>query len=208
MVLDTKSEILKYLERVYTGTEKGISRALGMTKADIHYHLNLLLAEGIIVREKEINPNNGRGRPRYIYRQKQVKPNKMIDHLLRVLLKVHLHDQDLVQLDRNMDLFAEQLFPNADPGKNFSMSLKNLMSLLGEFNYRPGWEAHQEGPHIIFHQCPYPDLVNAFPELCSLDMAILKHLTNHPVKPIWKLHPGTSFSMCAFSIQHLAYSVP
>jgi len=207
MVFETRKEILNYLDHVYSSTSEEMSRALGLTKPDIHYHLNLLTGEGVLEREKVINPETMRGRPRFIYRKKQIKTNSLLSQLVNILLKERLNSSNVECLEKELKEIAELIFPVSNSDKILSLSLQKVMLLLCDLDFKPSWEAHKDGPKIIFHQCPYLDLSLSLPELCKLDQAILQRLSNHQVIPLQLRTSLSPFSVCIFALQHLPYSI-
>ena len=54
--------------------------------------------------------------------------------------------------------------------------LAQAMTRLNELHYRARWEAHAQGPRVIFEHCPYAAILEKHPELCRMDGFLLEEL--------------------------------
>ena len=66
---------------------------------------------------------------------------------------------------------------------------KSLIDKLNAREYQSRWEAGAEGPRIVFGHCPYAKIIEAHPELCAMDEALLARGLGREMKQTAKLEP-------------------
>ncbi len=171
----TTNEILEFLSRNTFLTISELSTSLNLTKADIRYHINKLLKEGII---HKIQPESGkRGRPATRYKI----DNSYYEHNLHTLLNVILSTVPLN--NNNANKIADYFSGKIETGKSFSLINKfnDLIIGLNKQHYNARWETQYKGPVIYFSNCPYRQIVHNHPFLCELDKRIIETFIDRKV---------------------------
>lgn len=188
----TRRQILGALTTSPGATAAELAALLHLTKADILYHLKDLQDAGEITVTRQ---PGGCGRPVQHYHRSLSQSPSNIPALALALLTT-LSTSDLISL-------APQMFPlkQAEMGQPMTLRLGNAVQRLNTCSYRARWEAHQFGPRILFHACPYAAILTDAPSLCQLDAAILQHLLGARVVQQSRLDPQTGRPpVCAFLI--------
>lgn len=163
----TRELILRFLHLHPLTSAAEIARTLSSTKANIQYHLQDLLAAGLVERTPQ-TVNERRGRPVYAYRITEHPPDPAFLALLRALLG---------QLRANgsgaLDAVALALLPAESLPSNRILRINRIITWLNERGYQARWEVHHSGPRIFFQRCPFGELVHEYPELCQIDLRLL-----------------------------------
>lgn len=177
----TRERILSYLKEHRTASSQDLSRAWGLTRADIRYHLNALLDEGLV----EIVPRDPtrrvpRGRPVQYYRLAAHATPNNLPALCHLLLQAWLQfipegerDSAINQLAINLtEIISGGSTAPQSPTRRFNQAI----SQLNRAHYHAHWEAHSTGPRILLRNCPYAAILADHPELCVIDRTVLEKL--------------------------------
>ncbi len=203
----TQTRILQYLRNHPAATTAAISRALGMTPANIRHHLHILQGTGLI--EASVSPSaKSRGRPELLYQLSLQAQSQNLHCLLDILLEI-LESQPASGTGAPLaQMLAEQLIKR---GKNLAalqpmkshltQRLTAVSQSLDQFQYQARWEAHTSGPRFIFSQCPYLALVDRHPILCQMDVYLLEKLLSRSIRQISRIRQGTpQAAACIFEV--------
>jgi predicted ArsR family transcriptional regulator len=179
----TRQSILDVLLERHTVTVLELSRSLQVTRADVRHHLALLVKEGVVevVGRSDME---GRGRPMLTYAlARPYQPNN-IDQLASALLQ-NLPDggREAILRQTAISLAGK----NKISGGGLAQRLVQAINHLNEMHYRARWEAHADGPRVIFAHCPYTTIVAECPDLCRMDAFLLQALTGQPVRQIARI---------------------
>lgn len=174
----TRDRILTYLAENSYASAQSLSRAWGLTRADIRYHLNALAADGLI--ELAPLPSRkpaGRGRPALHYRLKAAAAPHNLDGLCGALIEALLEtggpEGRVEALKRVASRLANGFTAPAIPVHR----LNEAVQFLNHRGYRSRWEASASGPRILLRGCPYAALLNDHPEICTIDQHLIETLT-------------------------------
>jgi predicted ArsR family transcriptional regulator len=172
-MVETKKKILDYLGDYQQGTPLEISQALGLTPANIRYHLKELENKGEV--KKKILPDPNRvGRPPAQFTLSPQSQGENFANLLRSFLRaVDKHPQSETLLKAVVKNFRSGPITKQ---KSKFQRWNEAVEILNEQHYHAAWEAGPQGPKILLHHCPYLDLPSEFPLLCELDCQILSNL--------------------------------
>ena len=195
----TRERILTYLREHRVATASGLSLSWGLTRADMRYHLNQLVEEGLVERsEQDTHLPSRRGRPPQSYRLAvQTSPDNFSE-LCHALLTAYLKNVTdvkpyLLELARSL---AGELAPQANPARQFNQAV----IALNQMRYHARWEAHASGPRVLLRSCPYAAILPDHPELCQLDQHLLEILLTLPVKHIARMNLETGHPpACVFT---------
>ncbi len=162
-----RRKILAYLKKNRLATAREIARALNTSAANARIHLAVLCADGR-AEAAETRRRGGRGRPEKLYSLSQAALGDNLAPLANALLK---ESGQALNVER---LAARLLSPAQFAGLPPAKRLARLTESLNAMNYQARWEAGAEGPRVIFGRCPYAKIIEAHPELCQMDAALLQ----------------------------------
>lgn len=190
----TRERILEYLEENRTATVVALSRAWGLTRADIRYHLNRLIEEGLVERAESAG-QSARGRPSILYKRSAMSARDNFARLSCALLEVLLDSLAEDATDEALRRLAGKLAGNVNTSsaRVTSARFNQAVEVLNAQAYRARWEASPAGPRFLLRACPYAALVEQRPELCRIDMFLLEALTGLPLKQATRMRsaPGS-----------------
>ncbi len=179
----TPQMILDYLTTHATASALELSRALGMTPANIRHHTERLLEQGAI--ERAPSPREPhRGRPTHAFRLGPARRNQNLDRLVDALLLELVEDLPNELQEAALRQVARRLAPVEEPlSQNLTRRLSEAIHRLNELAYHARWEAHAEGPWIFLHHCPYAAVIKEHAgALCRMDACIIEELTGQRVR--------------------------
>lgn len=188
----TRQRILFYLQKRSAASVSEIARALGTGPANIRHHLSILTSDGrVSVAGKK---QEERGRPEKLYSLSRALRGDNLSELVEALLEVRLEGalseekgELMTSLGRRM---AGAGYSAATPP---ARRLADLMERLNKLHYDARWEAGAGGPNVIFGQCPYAAVIEAHPELCQADLAMLEASLALHAEQKTRLHPACLF---------------
>lgn len=184
---NTRQEIIIYLKNQRTATVAALSQALGMTRPNIRHHLALLQEQGLIKIVGE-QAGGGRGRPALIYMLTPSAYQEGLHHLVDALLdEINTEENEKIRAKKLKKLAKRMQKTAISPDQAITMRLNNAVQRLNELHYQAHWEAHAEGPQIIFRQCPYAAIIQHHPELCKMDQFMVEALTGMPARQVEKI---------------------
>lgn len=203
----TREKILTYLQEQRLATVESLSRQYGLTRADIRYHLNALIAEGVVeIATRDTSRSAGRGRPQHFFHLAIGKTPDNLSNLCSALLDVlreaspHLYSELAGRLAASM---SGGLLPSGSTVQRFNQTVQQL----NQHGYRARWEAHAAGPRILLRNCPYAAVLPDHPELCEIDQALMAHLTQLPQQQIARINlMGRKPPACVFTSLRPAFA--
>jgi predicted ArsR family transcriptional regulator len=204
----TQTRIMQYLKSHPGASASVISQALGMTTANIRYHLTSL-EEAHLVEVEVSTLTKGRGHPVHLYHLNIYAQPHNLDCLADILMSEFIdeanpeinYSQAVTMADRlirkGRNLTEARLKPN-----RLTQSLTQVAQSLDQFHYQARWEAHTGSPQFIFGECPYRAIVDRHPILCLMDALLLKKLLSRPVKQTARIGQGAPLSTsCIFEVE-------
>jgi predicted ArsR family transcriptional regulator len=91
-----------------------------------------------------------------------------------------------------------------DENQFASLSMNRRLALivekLNEMHYQARWEAGSSGPRILFGRCPYARVIDAHPEICTMDAALLQKTLARTVSAL-KKNETPAKGVCPFIFQ-------
>lgn len=197
----TRQRILDYLDINRTATSIELSRAFRMTSANLRHHLGVLQNEGLInVVGQE--SSEGRGRPTKIYMIAKQSGEHNLGELASALFEQILGTRESKKRTQNLKQIALRL--QGETGDNRGSITQRLAAAVDRLNalrYRAHWEAHTDGPRIIFRQCPYAAIIDTHPELCQMDAHLLGGIIDEVVTQTAKIdRKPNGVAACVFAI--------
>jgi predicted ArsR family transcriptional regulator len=199
----TRQRILEYIQSRKTASVDDLSQVLHFTRENIRHHLKQLLAEGLII---EVGKRSaiGRGRPSFLYSLSEQFTSHNLDKLASAVLDILFSEHPEPEIkDRHIKLIASTLSKTSSiNGKNQLKRLLQAVRILNEMNYQARWEAHDDGPRVIFSHCPYAAILHNHPELCQMDVQLLEEMLGMPARLKARIKTGSSrFTHCIFTLE-------
>jgi len=213
----TRQRLLDYLRAHPDATAADLARGLRLTHADVRYHLNLLLGEGVLAVTGR--RRRGRGRPGRTLRLASAVDPQRFDLLSSALLSETLSDLSPEEQESFLRRLAERLgvLPvQVEKGENgvkrsaqrkageggrqasvltphptsLAARLVTAVARLNDLGYRARWEAHAVSPRLILEHCPFSSLHNTHPELRRLDILLIETLVGEKVRRLPTIRSG------------------
>ncbi len=187
--LTARQRILFFLQERPAASAADLSRALNMSAATVRHHLSILLADGRIVMVGERHTER-RGRPVKAYRLSEKSIGDNLAFLSDSLLHEWLDKLPDSKREKALQAVAHGLTSRiglADPNIPASRRLAWLVEKLNVLRYQARWEAGAKGPRILFAHCPYAAIIDAHPELCQIDAALLGEEMNAQAEQVAKI---------------------
>jgi predicted ArsR family transcriptional regulator len=200
MTPTSRQRVLEFIQSKEVVTSAEISSALHMTAANARHHLSILRDEGVVQvigqRQKA-----QRGRPVDLYCLSKPISRHNLDSLAHALLNDILGEKDFAAQTDILERLALRLAPaEVSESKNLTLRLAQAVQHLNRMSYQASWEAHAQGPRVIFHHCPYAAILPQHPEICRLDQLLLKNMLRLPVHLLAKLEMTPSgIPQCVFT---------
>lgn len=184
-MVTTRSKILAFLAKRGQASAVELSHALKLTPANIRHHLRVLQNEGVIV-PIHVDRTGGRGRPACFYALSDRQKAHNLDRLCAAFLQQVRATKSSDEKNNLLRSIAQQLITDRPTSSKISLTQRLIFTtkVLNEMSYQASWEAHREAPTIKFAHCPYASLVEAFPELCQMDVFLLEALMGCPIEVV------------------------
>jgi predicted ArsR family transcriptional regulator len=199
----TRERILAYLEQNRVASVLELSRAWGLTRADIRYHFNSLEVDGVIERApRDPRLPSRRGRPVQQYRLAVGSTTGNLLPLCAALLDALLGALPVEERQLALRSLAARLAGSEEPAPGLAQRLNQASALLSLRGHQARWEARANGPHILLRTCPYAALLPTYPELCDLDRYLLERMVRVPLRQIARMDREASKpAACTFTIE-------
>lgn len=207
----TRKRVLDYLVEHRRASAPELSRALSMTRANMRYHLEKLLADGAIEPEPpKADAIKERGRPIQVFRLSMTtRPNNLVQ-LANILLD-QAFAGNLSESHKGplLSKLARCLAGDEELSPRLTQRLNRAVQLLNQKRYQARWEARAAAPHVTFRNCPYAAILPDHPELCQMDALLLEYLLQLPVEQTARMDIFSGKpAACVFSIGAKSVATP
>ena len=198
-----RQEVFTYIRKRRAVSAFDIARDLTMTPANARHHLSILKRDGRIEVVGKHSAGIKGGRPTKIYGINRKILGDGLPALSHHLLEEMLGSVNPRQRAGVLKKLGQRL---ASPHKNGAgisspmIRLTETVKHLNKLGYQSRWEAHAEGPRIIFGHCPYSAIIQKHPELCDMDAGLLGACLGEDVEQIEKL-AGEGIGFCVFGVE-------
>lgn len=177
-----RQNVLAHLKKTRSASAREIARALDMSAPNVRHHLSVLVSDGR-VEVNAIYQHGGRGRPEKVYSLSQAALGDNLSVLADALLA---EAGSTLRQGSGQGLNVESLANRMLDFSQFTnlpipKRLPLLVDKLNEMHYQARWEAGAEGPRVILGRCPYAKVIDAHPELCKMEVALLEKAIGRPV---------------------------
>jgi predicted ArsR family transcriptional regulator len=185
-VNDSRLAILAQLKKRGSLSVAELAAALGLTTVTIRYHLNALLAEGM-VGEPARRTRPGPGRPEMAYSLTELADERLPRNFIELcgcLFDALAERVPPPQLDQAMRDAGRRLGLRLSPppAPNFEPRLRHALAALDSRGYLPTLEQDPSGMRLVFTHCPYREVSLQHSSICRFDEALLETLLEAPVE--------------------------
>lgn len=192
MMITARHKVLIHLKKNRTVSAREVARALKMSVPNVRHHLSVLCSDGR-VEFTAVNPRGGRGRPEKLYSLSQAALGDNLPALADALLT---EAGSTVRLEA---VAGRILDSGQFAGLPIAKRLALLVEKLNGMHYQARWEAGAAGPRVVFGRCPYARIIEAHPELCRVDTAILNRALGGRIEQNAKI--GKVHGACIFVVR-------
>ncbi len=201
----TRDRILQTLLRHPRSTITELAEAVGINPISVRHHLTNLQVEGLVTADEE---RHGVGRPRLVYFLTEDGLEKFPTRYLR--LTTRLLDQMKEKLPQAVigEMFkdvANDLAARHEgqfKGLKVEERLDMMKDLLAEEGFVMEWE--KRGQEYLIHEitCPYLQVGQNHPEVCTVDQTLISKILAVPVNKIECILSGAAH--CTYVVQNIA----
>ncbi len=198
----TRDRILQTLLRQPRTTINALAKNVGINPISVRHHLTNLQVEGLVGAEEE---RHGVGRPRLVYFLTEAGLERFPTRYLRLTSRL------LDQLKESMpEPIVSKLFLQmaedmageyAEQMKDRSMEerLEFMKALLTEEGFNVEWE--REGSAYQIHEitCPYLQIGQNHPEVCTVDQTLISRMLAVPAEKVHCILSGDAH--CTYVVQ-------
>jgi predicted ArsR family transcriptional regulator len=178
-LITARQKVLAHLKKTRSASAREIARALNMSAPNVRHHLGVLVSDGRL-EVSAVSQRGGRGRPEKIYSLSQAALGDNLSVLADALL------DEKPNLEAIGERIAQSQGMTEIASQPMAKRLSALVEKLNEMHYQARWEAGAEGPRVILGRCPFAEVIGSHPELCTLDLSMLRTSLGRPVSQATK----------------------
>lgn len=198
----TRDRILQTLLRQPRTTINGLASAVGINPISVRHHLTNLQVEGLVGTEEE---RHGVGRPRLVYFLTEAGMERFPTRYLRLTTRLLAQMKESMPEPVVRKLFTEMADGLAEEyaaqmkGLNMEERLNLAKSLLTEEGFTIEWE--KTGGQYQIHEitCPYLQIGQSHPEVCTVDQILISKILAVPAEKVQCVLQGDAF--CTYVVQ-------
>ena len=201
----TRDRILQTMLRHPRSTINELAEAVGINPISVRHHLTKLQVEGLVAAEEE---RHGVGRPRLVYFLTEDGLEKFPTRYLRLTTRILTQMKDKFPQPMVSEMFREVATAMADEhsaelkGLNVEERLDVMKTLLAEEGFVVEWE--KKGSEYLIHEitCPYLQVGQSHPEVCTVDQTLISKMLAVPANKIQCILSGAAH--CTYVVQNIA----
>jgi predicted ArsR family transcriptional regulator len=161
--------------------------AVGINPISVRHHLTNLQVEGLVTAEEE---RHGVGRPRLVYFLTETGLERFPTRYLRLTTRLLAQMKETMPAPVVSKLFAEMAdglaheYSDQMTGMNMEERLELAKSLLTEEGFTVEWE--KQGSQYRIHEitCPYLQVGQNHPEVCTVDQTLISKMLAVPAEKV------------------------
>ncbi len=198
----TRDRILQTLLRHPRSTINELADAVGINPISVRHHLTNLQVEGLVTAEEE---RHGVGRPRLVYFLTEDGIERFPTRYLRLTTRLLSHMKDNLPQPVVSEMFKQVASEMADKHegqlKNMSVEqrLDTMKDLLAEEGFVVEWEKKNNEYYIHEITCPYLQVGQSHPEVCTVDQTLISRMLAVPANKIQCILSGAAH--CTYVVQ-------
>jgi predicted ArsR family transcriptional regulator len=198
----TRDKMLQTLLRQPRATINALAEAIGIHPISVRHHLTNLQVEGLVSAEEE---RHGVGRPRLVYFLTESGMERFPTRYLRLTSRLldqlkeslpeALVSKLFLEIANNMaGDYAEQM-----KGLSMEERLELAKTLLAEEGFTVEWEKAGEQYKIHEITCPYLQIGQNHPEVCTVDQTLISRMLAVPAEKVQCILSGDA--QCTYVVQ-------
>jgi DeoR family transcriptional regulator, suf operon transcriptional repressor len=200
----TRDRLLQTMLRHPRSTINELAEAVGINPISVRHHLTNLQVEGLVAAEEE---RHGVGRPRLVYFLTEDGLEKFPTRYLRLTTRILAQMKDKFPQPMVSEMFREVATTMADEhraelkGLGVEERLDVMKDLLAEEGFVVEWEKKGAEYHIHEITCPYLQVGQSHPEVCTVDQTLISKMLAVPANKIQCILSGAAH--CTYVVQNL-----
>ncbi len=197
----TRERILQTLLENPRTSINDLALAVGINPISVRHHISSLQTVGLVIGEEE---HHGVGRPRLLYSLTDNGQEHFPTRYYRLTNQILEELKKIVPEDTIQKIFVNLATKIARDTKvqASSHSIQDKLNILQEFLSKEGfvveWDEDEENYYIREITCPYFQIGQKHPEVCTMDQTIISTVLNIPAKKITCILNGDQ--QCSFVI--------
>jgi DeoR family suf operon transcriptional repressor len=198
----TRDRILQTLLRQPRASINELAEAVGINPISVRHHLTNLQMEGLVDAQEE---RHGVGRPRLVYMLTEEGMERFPTRYLRLTTRLLAQMKESMPQPMVSKLFtqvAEDLAAEyVEQVKGLSMEerLETVKELLAEEGFTVEWEKAANGYLIHEITCPYYQIGQNHPEVCTVDQILISKMLALPANKVQCILEGNAH--CTYLVQ-------
>ena len=198
----TRDRILQSLLRRPRSTINELAEAVGINPISVRHHLTNLQMEGLVEAQEE---RHGVGRPRLVYVLTEEGMERFPTRYLRLTTRLLAQMKETMSGPMVTKLFsqvAEDLaaeYTQQLKGLSMEERLDTVKELLAEEGFTVEWEKSKDGYRIHEITCPYYQIGQNHPEVCTVDQTLISKMLAVPANKVECILDGNAH--CTYLVQ-------
>lgn len=198
----TKDRILYTLLKRPGSTINDLAEAVGINPISVRHHLTNLQMEGLVEAQEE---RHGVGRPRLTYALTEHGMERFPTRYLRLTsrlldqLKSSLPQPMVSKLFTGMATSLAEDYAEQMQGLSMEERLNLIRDLLAEEGFTVEWEKTEGQYRIHEITCPYLQIGQNHPEVCTVDQTLISKMLAVPAEKVQCILDGSAH--CTYVVQ-------
>jgi len=200
----TRERILQTLLKNPGSTINDLADAVGINPISVRHHLSNLQVNGLIEAEEE---RHGVGRPRLVYSLTETGMERFPTRYLRLTsrllsqLKSSLPEPMISKLFSEMAASLAEEYTEQIQGLNMEERLEIVREMLAGEGFTVEWEKSGQNYRIHEITCPYLQIGQDHPEVCTVDQTLISRMLAVPAEKVQCILSGDAH--CTYEVQPL-----
>lgn len=200
---NTRDRILQTLLRHPRSSTNELAKAVGINPISVRHHLTNLQDESLVTAEEK---RHGVGRPRLLYFLTEDGLEKFPTHYLRLTTRILTQIKEKFSQPLVSEIFKElattMASEHAAELKDLKIEerLEVMKDLLADEGFVVEWE--KQGSQYLIHEitCPYLQVGQSHPEVCTVDQTLISMMLAVPANKIQCILSGADH--CTYVIKN------
>ena len=191
----TRDRILQTLLHQPRASINKLAEAVGINPISVRHHLTNLQMEGLVDAQEE---RHGVGRPRLVYVLTEEGMERFPTRYMRLTTRLLAQMKESMPQPMVSKLFtqvAEDLaaeYTEQLKGLSMEERLETVKTLLAEEGFTVEWEKIEDGYRIHEITCPYLQIGQNHPEVCTVDQTLISRMLAVPANKVECILTGSA----------------
>ena len=191
----TRDRILQTLLHQPRASINKLAEAVGINPISVRHHLTNLQMEGLVDAQEE---RHGVGRPRLVYVLTEEGMERFPTRYMRLTTRLLAQMKESMPQPMVSKLFtqvAEDLaaeYTEQLKGMSMEERLETVKTLLAEEGFTVEWEKIEDGYRIHEITCPYFQIGQNHPEVCTVDQTLISRMLAVPANKVECILSGSA----------------